>query len=150
MLKDILKRECIRLNLSGSSKDEVIKELTNIFADAGLVENTEAVFKAVITRENTMTTALGKNVALPHAKTSEVKQIQMVIGAHPKGVEFDAPDHQPVHLFFAVLSPPHISGPHIQCLAEIARLIENKDTKQNILKAQSADEIIDIIKNSAI
>lgn len=148
MLNKIIKNDQILLDLKGTTKDEIIDEFVDVFLSSGIIKDREAVKKALIDRETTMTTALGKNVAVPHTKTSEVSDLQLAIGIHRKGVDFDAPDGLPVNIFFVLLSPLNTSGPHIQCLANIARTLDREKLRKLLLSCKSPQDIIDAVKNN--
>jgi mannitol/fructose-specific phosphotransferase system IIA component (Ntr-type) len=70
----------------------------------------------------------------------------MVFGRSIKGVDFQSLDSKPSHLFFLVLSPKDVSGPHIQALAVISRNIKDATVRENIIQAKTVEEIADIIK----
>ena len=92
-------------------------------------------------------TGIGKNVALPHAKTDAVDKMVITVGISRDGIEYDSIDNQPVHIFFMFLCPKSDSNEYLRVLARISRWIREDDNfNQNILKAKTTEEIVELIK----
>ena len=91
-------------------------------------------------------TGIGKNVALPHAKTDAVDKMVITVGISRDGIEYDSIDNQPVHIFFMFLCPKSDSNEYLRVLARISRWIKEDKFRENLLKAKTAEEIIEIIK----
>jgi mannitol/fructose-specific phosphotransferase system IIA component (Ntr-type) len=85
-------------------------------------------------------------VAVPHAKTRAVRQLTAAIGIAPQGVDFQSADGEPSKLFFLLLAPPDQSGPHIQALAEIARLAKSPTFLRMLAGASSGREVAELIR----
>ena len=144
-LKKALHRDAITLHMRSTSKDEVVEELVGLLTDTGLIDGPVPACKAVKEREQKMSTGMQFGIAIPHGKTETVKSLVAAVGIHPQGLDFDAIDHQPCHIFILTLSPIDRTGPHIQFLAEISRLLNEPDIRNRILKAASSEEIIALL-----
>jgi len=83
---------------------------------------------------------------VPHAKTDAVRKLTMALGIAPAGVDFEAIDGNPSHLFFLLLASPDQSGPHIEALAEIARITRSKAFYKMLITAGSAEEVVELFK----
>ncbi len=143
---DMLTPEVIKVPLVSRNKDEVLKELVEILAKAGKISNLERALDAIKKREDMGSTGLEEGIAVPHAKTDTVDKLTMAIGISPEGVEFDALDGKPSHIFFLMLAPPDQSGPHIQALAEIARMARSKAFINALKNAKSSEEVLNLFK----
>ena len=97
-------------------------------------------------REKSMSTGLVKGIATPHAKSDTIKKIVLVIGIKKEGIDFESLDGQPTKLFFLIISPQSEAGPHIQLLAEIAKLSSDNERITQILNAPSPEAVINIIR----
>ena len=91
-------------------------------------------------------TGLEEGIAVPHAKTDAVKTLTIAIGISPEGVDFNSLDGKPSKLFFLMLAPPDQSGPHIEALAEIAKLSKSKAFINALINAKTPDEIVELFK----
>jgi fructose-specific phosphotransferase system IIA component len=145
-LVDLISPEVVKVPLSAADKYGVIDELIQVLADAGKIGDKARVVDAIHRREALGSTGLEYGIAVPHAKTEEVKEITVAIGIAPQGIEFDAIDGKPSKLFFLILAAPDQSGPHIEALAEIAKLSKSKGFLEALIHASSAQEVVDLFR----
>jgi fructose-specific phosphotransferase system IIA component len=147
-LADLISPEVVKVPLAATTKNGVIRELAQLLLDAGRIHVLESVVDALLAREAMGSTGLELGIAVPHAKTSAVRRLTAAIGIAPRGVDFQSADGQPSRLFFLLLAPPDQSGPHIQALAEIARLAKSPTFLRLLAAASSAQEVTDLIRES--
>ncbi len=145
-LIDLIIQEVVRVPLASTSKPEIIRELLGVLTEAGEISEIEPVYTAIMEREAKGSTGLEDGIAVPHAKTDVVKKLTIAVGISKKGADFDALDGKLSHLFFLLLAPPGQSGPHIEALAEIARLMRSKSLYESLVHASSPQEVVGIIK----
>jgi fructose-specific phosphotransferase system IIA component len=143
---DLIAANVVRVPLKSKTKTEVIRELVDVLDKAGKISDTESVFKAVIARENMGSTGLEKGIAVPHAKTEKVKDLTLAIGIAADGVEFDSLDGEPAKLFFLLLAQPNQSGPHIEALAEIARITRSQSFCRLLVNAETPEEVVELFR----
>jgi PTS system nitrogen regulatory IIA component len=139
-LKKLLAPRNISLELAGESKREVIAEMIDLLASAGGIADREAALACVLAREGKMSTGMENGIAIPHGKTDSVKSLVAGIGIHRRGVDFQSLDKQPAHIFIITVSPLAKSGPHIQFLAELSRILVDPDARRRLLAARSPAE----------
>lgn len=145
ILTQILKPTCIKVPLESSNKEDAIEELVNLLADNNCITERGDAFEAVMAREQTRSTGIGSGIAIPHGKTAAAKELVMAIGIAPQTIEFDSIDNKPVTTILLLVSPPDQTGPHIQALARISRLMLDAPFKSQFEKAESAEEVYDLI-----
>jgi len=140
--------DVIKIGLTSQSheKPDVLRELVQILVSAGKINDLETVLQALLKRESLQSTGLESGIAVPHAKTPVVSKLTLAIGISKEGINFDAIDKKPSHLFFLLLSPPDKSGPHIGALAEIARLSTSKDILLKLKEAATTKDVIALLK----
>ena len=92
-------------------------------------------------------TGIGDGIAIPHGKSDAVVKLVAALGTQRRGVDFEALDGEPAYVFFLLVSPANVSGPHIKALARISRLLKNDDFKKKLIAAGSSAEIIEIIES---
>lgn len=144
-LLDILDEHLVLVGLQASDKRSVIEELARALSESGKISDLESVLQAVLEREKIMSTGIGKGVAIPHGKCSAVKELAGVLGIKRDGIDFAALDEQPVYLFFLLVSPPDVSGPHIRALAHISRLLRHDNLRKMLIEAKTPQEVLAII-----
>jgi len=116
-----------------------------VLVRAGRVSDRSGVFDAVIQREAQQTTGIGGGVAVPHAKHESIQQLTAALGISRDGVDFDAVDDKPVNVVFLIMARVNDPGPHIQALAEIARLLQIPGFFRKLVEAGSSDEVLSAI-----
>ena len=144
-ITDILKKDSIIDNLVSSNKASALEELSIFLKSKGLVPSKVNLLNALMEREQLGSTGIGENVAIPHAKISEINQIITIFGRSKEGIEFDSLDKKPVHFIYLVLAPANSSGQHLKVLARISRLLKNKSLREAIMNASEANQIYSII-----
>jgi len=97
-------------------------------------------------REELGSTGVGQGIAIPHSKTKGVKELIGAFGVSKQGVEFEALDGEPVHIFFLLLAPEGAAGLMLKALARVSNFLKNKYYRKKILDAKSTEEIIQILE----
>ena len=145
-LLDILSPDSTIVDLKGETKEEIIAELVDSLANNDVVTDRDKVLQAVLEREKIMSTGIGDGIAIPHGKSDSVERLIAALGTQRRGVDFEALDGEPAYVFFLLVSPANVSGPHIKALARISRLLKNDEFKKKLIAAESSTAIIDIIE----
>jgi len=131
--------------LQGKDKQSVIVELVDLLNERGLLSNRDIVLKAVLAREKTRSTGIGSGVAVPHGKCNGVRELVMAFGLANEPIEFESIDGKPVKIIILLVSPANETGPHIQALARISRLMLDGQFKQRLEEVTSAEELYELI-----
>jgi mannitol/fructose-specific phosphotransferase system IIA component (Ntr-type) len=143
--KRILTKEAVALHLQSDTKEGIIEELLDLLVASGKVKDRKAAMKAVMERERRMSTGLQNGIAIPHGKTDTIESLVAALGLKPEGVPFESLDGKPAQIFLMTLSPASRTGPHIQFLADISRLLHDPAVRQRVLDAQTEDELVEIL-----
>jgi mannitol/fructose-specific phosphotransferase system IIA component (Ntr-type) len=144
-INQLLSPERIRIGLPGSSKHEVINAMVDMLRDHEAIDRLEAVRTAVFEREEMMSTGVGKNLGLPHAKSEAATETVAAFATTAEAVEFGAIDDQPVRLVLLLVGPEQDKSQHIKILGRISRLASRDDLRDALLQATDAQKVIDIL-----
>jgi PTS system nitrogen regulatory IIA component len=144
-LWQILKPNLIRMSLKSRTKPEIIHELVGILDAAKLLKDRADAESVVLAREAMMSTGMENGVAIPHGKTDTVDGLLVAMALCPEGVDFDCLDRKPAQILIITLSPASRTGPHIRFMAEISRILRNADLREQVLKAMTPEEVVDIL-----
>jgi fructose-specific phosphotransferase system IIA component len=144
-LTQILQPGCVKVPLGGRDRQAVIAELVDLLNEKGLLLDKKVVLDAVLTREQTRSTGIGSGIALPHGKCKGVRELVMAIGIAGEPIDFASVDGKPVKIVILLASPIDQTGPHIQALARISRLMLDTKFKEQLEKAASADEVYSLL-----
>jgi len=145
ILTQILQPNCVKVPVENKEKEAAITELVDLLDTNGLLLDRNVALDAVLTRERTQSTGTGAGIAIPHGKCNAVKKLIMAIGIAHEPIEFDSVDGKPVRILILLVSPTDQTGPHIQALAAISRLMLNEEFKQKLEQTASADEVYGLL-----
>ncbi len=133
---------CVALDLKADTKEGAIRELLELMAGNGLIDDTEQAFSDIVERERSMSTGMQHGIALPHAKTDAVTAMAASIGIKRDGLAFDSLDGQPARIIVLLTTPKKNPGAHIQFLAGVGAALKDERRRQQILEAASAEDVI--------
>ncbi|RXI99823.1 PTS fructose transporter subunit IIA [Anaerobacillus alkaliphilus] len=144
-ITDLLTRETIELNLHETQKEAVIDELIRKLDSAGKLVDTKKFKEAILAREAQSTTGIGEGIAIPHAKTSAVRTPAIVFGRSKAGVNYEALDGQPSHLFFMIAASEGANNEHLQTLSRLSTFLMDVNFRTKLEKATTVDEVLEAI-----
>jgi excisionase family DNA binding protein len=131
--------------LEAVTKNMVIEEMAGLAARLGLIRDKTWFVGALIQRENVMPSARG-SIAFLHALRRNPEQVVrpfMVLGRSRSGVDFDALDGMPTHLFFVLgLKFEELYLPWLQ---KLSQMFADEAAVKTILDAPDADAIFQAV-----
>lgn len=141
-ISELLTVDTINLNLQGNGKDDVIKSLAQKLYDAGKVDDLDAFVKDVWARENEVSTAVGNGIAIPHAKSSHVKNAAIAFGRALPGIEYGDDNCQ---LFFLIAAGEHASNEHLKALSKLSGFLMDDIFRANLILARTPQDVEKLI-----
>ncbi|QNQ83082.1 PTS fructose transporter subunit IIC [Lactobacillus sp. PV037] len=145
-IEDLLSPDLMIMDLKATTQKEAIKEMADLEVAQGVVNNEDEFIKSIWARENESTTGIGEGIAMPHARNKYINRAAVLFAKSPKGIDYNALDGQPVHLFFMITAPAGADNTHLQALAKLSSLLINPDVVNALKAAKSPEEVIDIFK----
>ncbi|MBU0638359.1 MAG: PTS sugar transporter subunit IIA [Planctomycetes bacterium] len=144
-LSKIITPDRIRVPLKAINKTDAITELIDLLASTGGLVDRDAALEAVLKREGERTTGIGYGLAIPHGKSDGCTRLVMVAGKPARPIDFQSLDGRPVAFIVLLVSPPDQTGPHIQALAKISRLMNIEEFRDAVDRVTTAAELHAII-----
>lgn len=138
-LSDLVPPGGVLDDLRSGTKDEVLRELAAAAAKAAPAIPGAAFADALRERESLGSTGIGEGVAIPHGKAAGLDRVTALLARSRPGVDFDAADGRPVHLFFLIAAPESSAGLHLQALARVSRLFRSPAFRRGLLEAEGAE-----------
>lgn len=142
-IRDMFSKERISFDLKATNKAQVIDELIDILYKDGKITDREEFKKAVLKREEEFSTGIGMGIAIPHGKSTAVKEASIVFGKSKKGIDFNSMDGEPAHLFFLIAVPEESNDVHLKALSEISRRLMHDEVREKLYKAKSFEDFIE-------
>jgi nitrogen PTS system EIIA component len=144
---DMLKTDYILEELKSDNKRDILKELVGSFMKIHQKLDSEATLNVLFEREKLGSTGIGEGIAIPHGKITGLDQLILSFGRSAVGIDFDAMDGKPVHLFFLLIAPENSAGQHLKTLAKISKMLKDGVFRTKLMAAKSKDELYKIIAN---
>ncbi|HOU83600.1 MAG TPA: PTS sugar transporter subunit IIA [Spirochaetota bacterium] len=122
---------------------DIIKYLVNLLVKNGQLpgELADSITKALIEREKSMSTGIGKGIAIPHCVIDQIEEPKIAMAILPKGINFEAIDDEPVQIIILLLSPKSKMQLHVKNLAAIAKFMNNDQLKDKLISLKDSSEI---------
>lgn len=147
-LVDVLKENMIFLNFEAANKEDAIEKFISSLEKTGTIKEANALKDALLEREKLGTTGVGNGIAMPHARSSAIKDLTVAFFRSEKGFDFKSMDSEPVHLVFLLLAPVSAGGPYLKLLASISRLLRSDDFRNSLMEAKDVAAIMQTIQDN--
>ena len=141
---DYINEQTVLTDLHSGDKKGVIDELAQPVTELTGLDHREIV-RVLIERERLGSTGIGDGIAIPHGKINGLESLVLGFGLSRKGVNFDALDGKPTHIFFLLLSPDNSTGIHLRILARISKLLKEASFKEKLMQVKGPADVISTI-----
>jgi mannitol/fructose-specific phosphotransferase system IIA component (Ntr-type) len=148
-LRDFFSEDAVQLELQGTSKDDILRELIALLT---LDEKSESMlFKMLKRRENLGSTGIGRGIAIPHCRSLVVNRLRVAFGRKKTGVDFKAIDDKSVHFFFLIVAPPlEVSNQYLPVLGKIAQFSKEADVPTRLLDIGTPAEFMALLEEKRV
>ncbi|MBN1327318.1 MAG: PTS sugar transporter subunit IIA [Candidatus Cloacimonetes bacterium] len=148
---DYFKTRYVHIDFMADNKYEAIAEMSKKAKELKIVKDQRWLYQVVVAREELVSTAIGKGVALLHPRhfhPSKVKAPTIIFGRSKKEIEFDAMDNKPVRIYFLLLL--HDDMQHLFSISYISKLLMNEENIKLLTNAKSGEEISEILTKNVL
>jgi len=136
-------------DMKARDKESALRELTDAVVAGSDLKDAATILEMLRNREQLGSTALEKGVGFPHGRSLAVRRLTILFGRSRKGVDFRSEDGKPTHIFFLILAPPQDTGNlYLQALGKIAELVRQDKVCDALMKVDSFDELITLLRES--
>lgn len=144
--EQVFHQKVITIEDAEMSRDDAIDKLIHNLKHHNFIDDEETLKEAVLKRESESTTAIGMNVAIPHAKSNVVKQPVVAVLNNKHGVEWESLDETQPKIIFLIAVPNDSSDTHLKLLQRLSRTLMDDDTREKLINAESTEAIYNILK----
>jgi mannitol/fructose-specific phosphotransferase system IIA component (Ntr-type) len=143
-LTDLLDEKQVILGLRSRKAPNALREITDLLAQNGKIDNPKAFFEKVLAREKAHASVVENGVAFPHARTDLVDEIVLGVGRSRAGIPFG---HYRVRaqLIFVIGVPERLLNDYLICVGTLVRLMRDDTIRSALLHAQTPPEFIDAL-----
>jgi mannitol/fructose-specific phosphotransferase system IIA component (Ntr-type) len=148
-LREFFSEDAIKLELEGTTKDDVLKELIGLL---DLDEKSEGMlFKMLKRRENLGSTGIGRGIAIPHCRSLVVNKLRVAFGRKSGGLDFKAIDEKPVNFFFLIVAPPlEVSNQYLPVLGKIAQFSKEADVPDRLFSITEPSQFMALLEEKGV
>lgn len=129
------------------TRDEALSALVEVASASGKIEDKATFFRAIVDREEIVSTGIGLGVAIPHSKLSSYNDFFIAMGILKKGVDWHSLDGAPVRIVFLIGGPDDKQTEYLQILSGLTVAIKDEERRKKMLTLNSADAIIELFKD---
>ena len=141
---DILAPGNVLTSVRATSKKQALQELSKHASQVtGLHDRT--IFDVLLERERLGTTGVGRGIAIPHGKLSELDRLHGIFTVLEQPIEFDSVDDQPVDLIFLLLAPESAGADHLKALARVSRLLRDSNFCDRLRATATPGELFETL-----
>lgn len=145
-LTDITNGKLIDIQLSSTTRDDVIDEMINKLDAEGILESKASFKEAIFAREAQSSTGIGANIAIPHGKSNAVKRPAVVFGLQQSGVDWNSIDGTPAKIIFMIAVPEQSAGDaHLKILQMLSRKLMDDDFRNSLLAVSTVEEAYQLL-----
>ncbi len=128
-----------------TTKTALFAHIARAFAEALEDVDESTIHEAIVAREREQSTAVGGGVALPHGTVPSANRSVVGVFTTRTAVDYEAPDDEPVDVFFATCCPPSERETHLQLLSGIARLTMKTHVLERLRAAETSEQILQAV-----
>ncbi len=144
-MSELITPNLVRLDATlGQSKQDVIRALSAVMADAGRSGNADGLAEDALARESTSATGLPGGIAIPHCRTEHVDVPTLAFARLSPPTDFGAKDG-PADLAFLIAAPAGGDATHLQLLTQLARSLVKKEFTDSLRAAETPEEIVRLV-----
>lgn len=141
-LGELLSTKRISLNAAPLGRMDAIDALLSLHSGSGVLSDPAQYRLDVLLREEEGSTALGRELAIPHGKSAGVLRPALCAMTAPGGVDWDAPDQGPARLLFMIAAPLEGGDLHLQILARLMKVLIHGDLPTRLMACASPSEFL--------
>ena len=135
------------IDLESETKPEALRELVDILRDAAEITDPEKFYRAIMDRENILSTGLGIGIALPHVKIPSVTDFVVALGRKRDGLNFDSLDGKPAKIVIMIGASEKQHRDFLKVIARVSQLFRQESVRNEVLAAKDPEEIMNVIRN---
>jgi len=122
-------------------KRDALLALAKNLSTAPQVKNSQELTMEILKREELMSTAIGRGIAIPHVRLSSITDLVVSVGiSRVDIIDFNPLDDEPVRLIFMIAAAYNQHANYLQTLSFFSARLKNQALRDSLLHAQTSEE----------
>lgn len=143
-LSKTLDESRINFHLKGATKDEIIREIVDIFDKSGVLNDKEQYLKDVYVRESEGPTGMVNNLCIPHGKSDGVNRSCIAVCRSDKLIDWESIDNKPVNVFVMMAIKSEDKQDLVKVLSRVAMKLADEDVVKTLKTTEDKKEVLEI------
>lgn len=123
------------------TKRDALLALADNLANAPQIKNRQELATEILKREELMSTAIGRGIAIPHVRLSSVTDLVVSVGISQCDIiDFQTLDDQPVRLLFMIAAAYNQHAYYLQTLSFFSTKLKNKELRSALLASKTPSD----------
>ena len=129
------------IELPDNHKDRALEYLATLIEAIPDLGVEGGITEKVIAREAAHNTGIGKGWACPHARSTAHADIVCSLGWSPAGIDYGAPDGEPVHMVVMYFVPESQKNSYLKEISSLARAIQTQPAMRDLKSLADLNEV---------
>ncbi|MFA4945380.1 MAG: PTS sugar transporter subunit IIA [Lentisphaeria bacterium] len=145
-IKTLLPRSHVLLNLQADNRRGLLEQLALPMQETGIVANLPRFVDDVERREEQITTQIGRELAIPHARSTVVRRLGITIGlAAAPGIPFHPGAQENCRTFFLIAVPAFAPTAHLTLLQGLVHFINDARRMEKLRAATTPTQVLNLL-----
>ena len=149
-LSDFLEINLLEPDIQASNMADCLRMIVILLARYQAIQDPTEVLEKLLEREKVMSTGIGAGIAIPHARCASLNKTIVCIALSKDGIDFNSLDGDPVKMVFLLLGPQDSSTLHVRLLAQIAKMIKDREFIERLRNASTPEEMMKLVKGQEL
>ena len=143
---EIFSPDLIKLKYYALDKKSCISEMAEFLFEKGVTNSLDIFLGEIMERENLMSTGIGKNVAIPHARSKAVNELKIAVYLLDNELDFNSIDNEPVKVVFMIAVPENMKNEYMKVLSGISNFFKIEGNREKLLACSSEKDVYNILE----
>lgn len=145
-ISELIRKEYVFLSVSAKTKEDAIHQVAQLARGHPNIGDFPSFCRAIYDRESSGPTSIGHGVAIPHARTEQVKDMLIVVARLVEPVLFEPADEMPVRLIVLLGTPKKMVTEYLRLVGMLARHLKSDELRAKLIAAPDAEAFIRVFQ----
>jgi fructose-specific phosphotransferase system IIA component len=143
----LISEDLIDINYFALDKASCLNDMIQLLHEQDIIQSQQNFSAKLWEREKMMPTGIGRHIAIPHARSSSVRELALAFFRLKNDLDFDAIDDEPVKFIFMIAIPENMSNDYMQLLKAISNFCHSPENLERLKAAEKKSEVKSILES---
>ncbi|KQC10897.1 MAG: hypothetical protein APR54_11540 [Candidatus Cloacimonas sp. SDB] len=142
----IFSPDLIQIGYYGLDKKSCLQEMVDFIYKKGIISASDSFFKLIYEREEIMSTGIGRNIAIPHARSRLVREFKISVFILKNAIDFNSLDGELVKIIFLIAVPEDMKQEYMKVLSLLSNFCREAENRDKLINSNSAEEAYEYLR----